>query len=329
MSLRRWPGYTWASGQNGPVGSLSFRDRFFSPSVAKALTSPSGILSLGAGAAVGIVATAPVAVPLAAAGAVIGGLVGLGIRVAVALPRNEPADKIDPFAVSEPWRHAVIDAVKSRARFTQAVKTFRDGPLKASVSAIDDRLDDAVNECFRVALQGQLVADGRKNINDREVAAELAQARAQGDGRSDQTETRNRRIESLEAQLQTAHRMDDLIESTKDQLDLLNARLDEAVTRAIELSVSNQGAEVGALGSDVDGIVDDLQSLRLAMEDVRGGSAPAPSASGSPTDLPSSSVLAQPPPPPLSDVPPPLPRNAPAAPSPGPDSDQGRAAGRA
>ena len=84
--------------------------------MAKALTSPSGILSLGAGAAVGIVATAPVSLPLAAVGAVVGGLVGLGARVALALPRGEPAAKIDPFAVGEPWRHAVIDAIKARTR---------------------------------------------------------------------------------------------------------------------------------------------------------------------------------------------------------------------
>lgn len=251
------------------MASLSFRDRFFSPPVARALTSPSGILSLGAGAAVGIVATAPVSVPLAAVGAVVGGLVGLGARVALALPRVESTASIDPFAVNEPWRHAVIDAIKARTRFTQAVKTFRDGPLKASVEAVDSRLDDAVNECWRVARQGQLVADARTNINDREVAWELSQAQA-AVGQAGPTDTRTRRIQSLESQLQTAARMDALIASTKEQLDLLNARLDEAVTRAIELSVSNQAGEVGALGSDVDRIVDDLQSLRLAIEDVEG-----------------------------------------------------------
>ena len=265
------------------MGSLSFRDRFFSPPVAKALTSPSGILSLGAGAAVGIVATAPVSVPLAAVGAVVGGLVGLGARVALALPRGEPAAKIDPFALGEPWRHAVIDAIKARTRFTQAVKTFRDGPLKASVEAVDSRLDDAVNECWRVAQQGQMVADARKSINDREVAWELSQAQATL-GEAGPNETRSRRIESLESQLQTAARMDALIASTKEQLDLLNARLDEAVTRAIELSVSNQSSGVGALGSDVDRIVDDLQSLRLAIEDVE-GSGPDQAASGSAPNL--------------------------------------------
>lgn len=250
------------------MGSLSLRDRFFSPPVARALTSPSGILSLGAGAAVGIVATSPVSVPFAVVGAVVGGAVGLGARVALALPRGKAAPKIDPFAVNEPWRHAVIDAIRARSRFTQAVLTFRDGPLKDTVNAVADRLDEAVDECWRVAQQGQLMTDARKAINDREVAFELGQAQSAIAPGTAANDTQARRIRSLESQLETAARMDALIESTKDRLDLLNARLDESVTRAIELSVSNQGAGAGGIDLAMESIVDELASLRLAMESV-------------------------------------------------------------
>ena len=258
------------------MGSLSFRDRFFSPPVARALTSPSGILSLGAGAAVGIVVTAPVSVPLAVVGAVVGGAVGLGARLAAALPKGTEAPRMDPFAVDEPWRHAVIDAVRARSRFDKAVKTFRAGPLRDSMSSVSGRLEDAVNECWRVAQQGQIVADARKGINDREVTWELEQAHA-ALGTGGPNDIQARRINSLEAQLATAGRMDHLISSTKDQLDLLNARLDESVTRAIELSVSNQMSGAGSLGDDVGNIVEDLTALRLAIEDVdRSTPAPAP-----------------------------------------------------
>jgi hypothetical protein len=257
------------------VAKLSFRDRFFSPPVARALTSPSGILSLGAGAAIGIVATAPVSVPLAVVGAVVGGAVGLGARLAAAMPRSGAGPRMDPFAVNEPWRHAVLDAIRAQGRFTSAIKTFREGPLKAAVSSVASRLDDAVNECWRVAQQGQLMTEARSAINDREVIWELQQARtALGTGSPNDTQAR--RIRSLESQLETAARMDALIESTKDQLDLLNARLDESVTRAIELSVSGRQGGVDSLGDDVEGIVDELSSLRLAIEDVDGAGGPAP-----------------------------------------------------
>ena len=71
------------------MASLSFRDRFFSPPVARALTSPSGILATGVGAAIGIVATAPLSLPLVAVGgAVVGGGVGLATLLCLAIPRK-------------------------------------------------------------------------------------------------------------------------------------------------------------------------------------------------------------------------------------------------
>ena len=39
------------------------------------------------------------------------------------------------------WRDAVIDALKARTRFTQAVKTFRDGPLREAMAEVADRID--------------------------------------------------------------------------------------------------------------------------------------------------------------------------------------------
>ncbi|NLD75922.1 MAG: hypothetical protein GX643_04570 [Acidimicrobiales bacterium] len=258
------------------MAQLSFRDRFFSPPVARALTSPSGILSFGAGAAVGIVATAPVSVPLAAVGAVVGGVVGLGARIAVALPRNSAKPSIDAFAVQEPWRHAVLDAIRAQGRFTKAVRTFRDGPLKTAVGAVGDRMDDAVDECWQVAQRGQLLTEARRAINDRETAWELQQAQNALGGNTP-NDTQARTIRSLESQLETAARMDALIESTKDRLDLLNARLDESVTRAIELSVSGGQSGVASLDDDVEGIVDELASLRLAIEDLNSPGSAGPS----------------------------------------------------
>lgn len=245
--------------------SLSFRDRFFSPQVARAVTSPSGILAFGAGAAAGVLAVgvAPVAVPVAIGG----GLLAYGVRVALALPRKGTGTRIDPFAVNEPWRHAVRDAVQARNRFADAVKGFQPGPLKDSLSAVSAQMEEAVEECWSVAKQGQVLADARKQINDREARWELQQAQyalTQSGG----NEVQEGRIAALEAQLATADRMDGLISSTKDQLDLLNARLDESVTRAIELSVSDKGGGAERLTADVGAIVDDLESLRRAIEEV-------------------------------------------------------------
>jgi hypothetical protein len=265
------------------MAELSFRDRFWSPPVAHAVTSPSAILALGAGAAIGIIATAPVSIPLAIVGAVFGGLLGYGGRVALAIPRVKSAGDIDPFAVNEPWRHAVKDALQAKRRFTEAMANFRDGPLKDSVTTVGGRLDDAVHECWRIAQQGQLVADARKRIDDREVTWELQRQASLIAPGSQASETQSRTIESLKSQLATAQRMDQLIASTRDELDLINARLDESVTQAIELSVSNRSDGLDPLGADVDAIVDDLESLRQAMGDLDGPGSVAGDPSGSPT----------------------------------------------
>lgn len=274
------------------MASLSFRDRFFSPPVARALTSPSGILALGAGVAVGILATiftGGVAAPIV--GGIVGGALGYGTRVAVAIPRNGSTPNIDPFGVDEPWRHAVRDAINARNRYREAVRHFQAGPLRDSMQSTSDRLDEAVEECWKVAKQGQLVSDARKRIDDREIAWELQQAAAQIPQGGQATPVQAQRIASLRAQAASSQRMDDLVSTTYDQLQLLNARLDEAVTQAIELSVSSGDGGIQSVTSTVDGIVDGLSSLRQAMTSM---------------DDPSPQVLdvsGQQPPPPFTQLP--------------------------
>ena len=60
----------------------SFRDRFFTPKVARAMMSPLGIVLAGAGAAAGIV----VGLPLVAAAGV--GALAWGGRVLAAVPKD-------------------------------------------------------------------------------------------------------------------------------------------------------------------------------------------------------------------------------------------------
>lgn len=269
------------------MGAHTFRDRFFTRPVSRAATSPSAFVALGLGAAVGIVATAGtagLAAPVVAG--ILGGAVGYGGRVALAIPRGPAgAERIDPFGVNEPWRHAVQDALEAQQRFGEAIRATAPGPLRTHLDSIAERVGDAVHECWRVAQQGQVVADARKRIDDREIQWERTrqQTQVQMAGGAP-TDTQARTLASLDAQLATAARMDQAIASTRDELDLINARLDESVTQAVELSVSTT-SDVGSLGTDVEGIVDALQALRQAMSDLdrpSGGAAPVPAQPGPP-----------------------------------------------
>ena len=59
----------------------------------------------------------------------------------------------------------------------------------------------------------------------------------------------------------------------------LDARLDEAVARAVELSLgAGDAAAAGGLEGDVDRLVEEMEALRLALDDA----GPAPSASATP-----------------------------------------------
>ena len=75
--------------------------------------------------------------------------------------------------------------------------------------------------------------------------------------------------------------------------DLLDARLDEAVTRAIELSVrADNPDELSGLGDDIDALVGDMESLRQGLDEVDATSAGRGVASLPPT--PSAEAQAEP-----------------------------------
>src|SRR4051794_13177292 len=114
----------------------SFRDRFFTPPVARAITSPSGILLAGAAASAAILIGVPVA------GVIAVGAAAFGARVAVAVPRDRSRPHIDPMAVSDPWRHFVREALDARRRFDGAVRDASAGPLQDRLAEIAARIDD-------------------------------------------------------------------------------------------------------------------------------------------------------------------------------------------
>ena len=75
-------------------------------------------------------------------------------------------------------------------------------------------------------------------------------------------------VRSLEGQRETAVRLDGVIANARDQLRLLDAGLDEAVARTLELSATQTGGDVEGLGQDVDELVTEVEALRLALEET-------------------------------------------------------------
>jgi stress response protein SCP2 len=248
---------------------LSWRERIFSVPVGKALVSPSGVGLAAGGAAVGAGAGLALSgAALAVLGAVgLGGAAWLG-RGAAAVP-GQRGEKIDPFALREPWRHFVRDALKAHDTFAQLVKRTPEGPLRDRLADIAERMESGLKESWRIASRGETLVEARRAIDDAAVRAELAQLHA-GTATGDPA-ARARLAEALQSQIDAADRLDRIIDQTYDQLRLMDARMDNAVTRALEISVSaTDSAAYGNLGVEVDGLVDDLEALRQGLEEVRG-----------------------------------------------------------
>lgn len=243
----------------------SLRDRFLTPQVARAVFSPSGIVLAGVGAAAVIASGLPlVAAPVAA-------VVAWGARVAVAIPRDPPAERIDPAAVPEPWRRFVVEALHAQTRYRQAVAAAEPGAVRDRLAAIGERIDDGVREAWRIARRGAQLVEARATIDVGQVRHELAAVERRAGERGPGASAVERTAAALRSQLETAERLDRTIGEAHGQLQLLDARLDESVARATELSVRiGDVDELGPVGADVDDLVQEMEALRLALEETTG-----------------------------------------------------------
>ena len=250
------------------MAGTSLRDRFFTRQVARAITSPVGILLGGGVAAATIVAGVPLLAALPLGVAVWAG------KVALSIPRGRRGERIDPFTLKEPWRRYVQEALQARNRFDEAVGRTRPGPLRDHLADIAERMRTGVEECWLIAKRGQALVDARRGIDLADVDRQLAEvADAQGAGPDTTTPDPSlaRVAQSLEAQRATAARLDRVIGQAHSELRMLDARLDEAVARTLELSAhSAADATVEGLGSDVDALVTEMESLRQALEETSG-----------------------------------------------------------
>lgn len=240
---------------------MGLRDRFFTKPVAEAIMSPSGIALAGVGAAAGIVAGIPI---------VGAALIGAGVwaaRVGVAIPRGPVKERIDRRTVSGPWQQFVDEALGAKQRFETAVERTQSGPLRERLETMGDQIERFVQHSYRVAQSGQQLSEARELIDVDRIVGELASV--QGGRTPAPGSTGAQAAVSLRAQLQTAERLDTTISATRSQLLLLDARLDELVTRTIELSVTGGDPNsIGGVDRELQGVVDELEAVRLAVEET-------------------------------------------------------------
>ena len=197
-------------------------------------------------------------------GAVAAGIAAWVIRVFIstrvakrieALPR-----RIDPFALREPWRFFVRDAISARNRFADALDGADAGPLRDRLVEIGEALNHGVEECWEAAQKGQQLTDARRRIPAERLQRELDDMTADDPRRS-----------GIEAQLASHARIAEREDRTRIELERLDVRLDESVVRASELGTRAGGAEgLDAIEASITDVVESLEALRLGLDDVEG-----------------------------------------------------------
>ncbi len=177
-----------------------------------------------------------------------------------------PLANIDPHTLSEPWRRYVLQAQSARRRYARALEGPR-GPLRDQLVAIGARVDAGVEEVWRIARRGDALDAAIDTIG-----AARAQRRMDSLADTAETDARDQAETALAAQQESAARLQGVAEDAKAKLRLLDARLDEAVARGLELALNAGDVTLaGGLSDDVGSLVDEMEALRLALDEVGPG----------------------------------------------------------
>lgn len=149
--------------------------------------------------------------------------------------RRTKKERRDPFTLTDPWRRFVQDATQAKTRFERIAASVEEGPLRDRLRDVEQRVDDGVAACWRIAQAGHQLHKMLRQVldTDSESVARM---------RTRETETR-------------------------DKLAALTRHLDEAVARAAEIA-TGQYAGLDAVASDVEHVVTDLEALRQAIAEI-------------------------------------------------------------
>lgn len=213
---------------------------------------------------------APVAVLVGAVVAVVAFLGGTGLPAAlllgaiawaggaaVGLLRRPRAERIDPFTVQDPWRAMVMRAQSTGHRFSAAVRKTPPGPLHDRLAEVGARVETGVRQAWAIAKRGHALDDAVQVLDLPRIRRDLQR------GGDDPVVT------ALRNQLAAGERLEAVSADARARLARLNAELDESVARAVELSVSSGDASLlQPLGTEVEAVVHELESLRLALDEA-------------------------------------------------------------
>jgi hypothetical protein len=217
--------------------------------------------------------------------AILGGGVRLGVAAWQRI-RTLPTEAIDPYALPEPWRGLVEQALDAGKRFHAAADAWPPGPLRDRLASLEPTVEGEVRAVWVAAQQGATLSGGypvgSKRATPADLSAELEAVQLErsdlGGGNQARSDELDRAEQGLAAQLQAARRAESTARAVEDRLRGLVARLDEAVTSVVGLTAAPGGA------ADVEGAVSSIEGLGQEIAALQAGigeAAQLPGPSGS------------------------------------------------
>lgn len=238
---------------------MTLRDRFYTPTTAKALLS--WRLAVGAAVAVAVVFT-----PLHWALALLAGLVVYVVLVWRAMPRPERKPQIDPFTVGEPWRQFLIGGQRVRREVHETIGRSAEGPMKDRLQLITAKLDDGLEQAWQIARRGDEIDKAVRRLDPTGLRSKLETLQRQAEARPNSD--LDSAVASVRSQLEAADRLKARSAEVADRLRLVRTHLDELIARATEVSVDAAATE--RFDHGVDDVIIEIESLRLALEETHG-----------------------------------------------------------
>ena len=129
----------------------------------------------------------------------------------------------------------MANAKSAETRFSRIVETVEDGPLRDRLTDVDERIQQGVSACWRIAQAGYRLHKMVLEVSDSGSESVV-------------------RMRAREAE-------------TRDKLAALVKNLDEAVARAAELAIGQYGG-LDAVAEDVNAVVGDFEALRQALAEL-------------------------------------------------------------
>jgi hypothetical protein len=182
--------------------------------------------------------------------------------------RRQPSPTALVDALPPRWRAPVAGAADARDRFAAVAGRTAAGPLRDRLDAMAAQLDAGVQHALATARRAHETETAVAALDVGDVGARLKRARRHWSELPEGSPERRHAAEEvalLAEQFSTLNRVHNRLDETAAELVRLELRLETAVARAVELTLSPNAAPVDP---GIDAVVADLAALQAALDDL-------------------------------------------------------------